>query len=189
MAETYGNQLVLLKELMKERNIDEESVNYIFEEMLKEFIRVDSDLPIGVNALIISENEGGGLLLCKRGKLAFCGGTYALPWGHLQKSETLEEGVARECLEELGIEVNPDDVQIISMGETIDGDKGKHYLQVGGIVKIWKGEMKIMEPQKMEEFRFFPLDNLPENLFFGTKVNIDLLLKNIFYDKSCNYYK
>ena len=59
MAKTYGNQLVLLKELMKERNIDEESTNYIFEEMLKEFIRVDSDLPIGVNALVIRENRGG----------------------------------------------------------------------------------------------------------------------------------
>jgi hypothetical protein len=46
-----------------------------------------------------------------------------------------------------------------------------------------------MEPNKCDEIRFFPLDNLPKELFFGTKVNIDLRLKDTFYDKKCNYYK
>ena len=54
-------------------------------------------------------------------------------------------------------------------------------------MKKWEGEMKIMEPHKCDEIRFFSLDALPDDLFLGTKVNIDLLLKDSFYDKGCNY--
>jgi ADP-ribose pyrophosphatase YjhB (NUDIX family) len=98
----------------------------------------------------------------------------------------LEEGVARECKEELNITVNPNNIYIINLWDCV-GDK--RYLQIWWLVKKRTGEMQIMEPKKCDEIRFFPLDSLPEDLFFGTKVNIDLFLKNAFYDKSCNYYK
>jgi 8-oxo-dGTP pyrophosphatase MutT (NUDIX family) len=81
--------------------------------MLKEFERIDADLPIGINALIL--NDKGELLLSKRGKNSFCGGMRGLPGGHLEKEEPLEEGVARECKEELNITVNPNNIYIINL--------------------------------------------------------------------------
>jgi hypothetical protein len=77
-------------------------------------------------------------------------------------------------------------IYIANLGDCI-GDR--RQLQIGGLVKKWEGEMKIMEPHKCDEIRFFSLDALPDELFFGTKVNIDLLLKDAFYDKECNYHK
>jgi ADP-ribose pyrophosphatase YjhB (NUDIX family) len=84
---------------MEEQHIAPASIDTIIQAMKAEFQRVDTDLPIGVNALIV--NNHNELLLSKRGKNAFCGGTRGLPGGHLQKKETFEEGIARECKEEL----------------------------------------------------------------------------------------
>ena len=167
---------------MEEQNIPPASITTVIQTMATELQRTDTDLPIGMNTLII--NDKNELLLSKRGKNAFMGGTWGLVGGHLQNTETFEEGIARECWEELNIKVNTSDVSIRNLGDCM-GER--RYLQIGAIVKKWEGEMKIMEPHKCEEIRFFPLDALPENLFFGTKVNIDLFLKGTFYDKECNY--
>ena len=44
-----------------------------------------------------------------------------------------------------------------------------------------------MEPDRCDEVRFFDLDKLPDNLFLGTKGNIDLFLSGEFYNKNVNY--
>jgi len=95
----YSNQLVLLKKLLAEKAVESSIIDYVYTEMEKEFLRVDSDLPIGVNALIVNENNE--ILLSKRGKNTFMGGTRGLPGGHLQAKESFEETIARECEEEL----------------------------------------------------------------------------------------
>ena len=61
------------------------------------------------------------------------------------------------------------------------------FYQIGVLVKKYRGEPKNMEPHKCDELKFFDLDNLPENLFMGTKGNIELYLNKKFYDKSVNY--
>jgi hypothetical protein len=77
MSVVYSNQLVLLKRLLEEQNIPQTSIDTVIQAMKAEFQRVDTDLPIGVNALIINENNE--ILLSKRGKNAFMGGTRGLP--------------------------------------------------------------------------------------------------------------
>ena len=61
------------------------------------------------------------------------------------------------------------------------------FYQIGVLVKKYSGKPKNLEPKKCDELKFFDLDKLPSNLFLGTKGNIDLYLKNKFYDKSVNY--
>jgi hypothetical protein len=95
MSNPYSNQLVFLTKLLEEKQIDPNTIAYIHSEMEKEFQRVKADMPIGVNALIL--NDHNEILLSKRGEIAFCGGTWGLPGGHLQQTETFEEGIAREC--------------------------------------------------------------------------------------------
>jgi hypothetical protein len=45
------------------------------------------------------------------------------------------------------------------------------------LVKKATGELKIMEPSKCEELRYFSLDSLPNNLFPPTQTNIALFVK------------
>jgi hypothetical protein len=95
MSVVYNNQLAFLEGLMEAQHVPQTSIDVVVQVMKDEFQRVDADLPIGVNALIV--NKDNEILLSKRGKNAFMGGTWGLPGGHLQKMETLEEGIAREC--------------------------------------------------------------------------------------------
>jgi 8-oxo-dGTP diphosphatase len=59
--------------------------------------------PLSADAIVIRE---GKLLLIKRNSPPFKG-RYALPGGHLEHYETVEECVAREVFEETGIHVKP----------------------------------------------------------------------------------
>lgn len=44
----------------------------------------------------------------------------------------------------------------------------KHYLNLGVVGKYQGGEPKVMELGKCEEWKWFPLDALPDNLFEAT---------------------
>lgn len=57
---------------------------------------------VGVGGVVI---EGGKALLIRRGSEPLLG-EWSIPGGTLELGETLEEGVARELLEETGLEVN-----------------------------------------------------------------------------------
>lgn len=137
------------------------------------------DMPIGVNAIIL--NEKGEILLSKR-KNRFGAGTYSLIGGKLKKGETLEEGIIREVKEEIDIEVKQEDIEVLNIASTIDL---RHFIQIGIRIKKYEGTIQNKEPNKCEELKFFPLDNLPE-LFSGNKANIELYKENKFYDKTKN---
>lgn len=56
-----------------------------------------------VTAAIIQRD--GRFLICQRGEGGSCAGLWEFPGGKLEPGETPEECLARECREELGIEV------------------------------------------------------------------------------------
>lgn len=47
----------------------------------------------------------------------------------------------------------------------------------------WKGEPRIMEPNKCDDLRWFRLDNLPENVIPYVRQAINSYLKNEFYSE------
>ena len=143
-----------------------------------------NDLPIGINALII--NEQNQILLGLRAGHRGGSGTYGLIGGKVQNGEPIEVTAQREIKEETGLSVNLKDLEVINLFTT-QSTKDALFFQIGILVKKYSGEPKNLEPQKCDELKFFDLDNLPSNLFLGTKGNIELYLKNKFYDKSVNY--
>lgn len=138
-----------------------------------------NDLPVGINAIVL--NEKGEILLSKR-KNRFGAGTYGLVGGKLKVGETFENCIIRELKEEVNLIVREEDLEVINMANTITG---KHFLQIGILVKKYEGIPTNMELNKCEEVKFFPMDNLPE-LFVGTKPNIILYKNRQFYNKEEN---
>ena len=72
--------------------------------------------PVPVAVLLTPVKERGkykGILVQQRG-IAPAIGEWALPGGHMELGETVEEAAAREMVEETGIVIDPLDINIVS---------------------------------------------------------------------------
>ena len=143
-----------------------------------------NEMTIGINALII--NDKNQILLGLRAGHRGGSGTYGLIGGKTRVGESIEETCQREIFEETGLVVDMADLEVINLFTT-QSTADILFYQIGVLVKKYSGEPKNMEPDNCDELRFFDFDKLPENLFLGTKGNIELYLKNKFYDRSVNY--
>lgn len=115
---------------------------------------------VGVGVMILKD---GKVLLGKR-KNSTAEGEYAFPGGHLEHMESVEECVRREVLEETGIEI--ENIRFLRLMNLIKYAP-KHYIDIG-MTADWKsGEPQVLEPEKVEGWEWYSLDNLPEPLFDG----------------------
>lgn len=112
---------------------------------------------VGVGILVIRE---GQVLLGKR-RGSHGEGEYAWPGGHLEFGETIEECVAREIAEETGLTVRP--IKPVSLSNVIK--YGRHYIDIQYLVEYDSGTAEVREPDKVEGWAWYPLDDLPEPLF------------------------
>lgn len=103
------------------------------------------------------------------------------PGGHQEFGERLFETAKREVKEETGLDI--DEFELISVADEMRYIKsdGKHYLNIGIKGKYKGGEPKVMEPEKLKEWRWVSLENLPDNLFEGTELVINNFKKGKIY--------
>jgi 8-oxo-dGTP diphosphatase len=92
-------------------------------------------------------------------------GTWALPGGHLEFGESVEQCAARELLEETGLEVEP---AALSRGPYIDNlfaGEGLHYVTLFVVAHSPAGEPQLREPAKCAGWSWWPWSALPQPLF------------------------
>lgn len=109
--------------------------------------------------------RGDTLLLGLRGKACFGAGTWALPGGHLEFGEKLSEALRREAKEELGATISADELRVVSIVDDPRPNLGTHFVHISFEVTEPTWEPRIMEPDECDEWRYFPLDKLPDNIF------------------------
>ena len=84
---------------------------------------------------------------------------YAIPGGHKEDGETLEETVIRELNEELGI-----DIEIVRfLGKMDEGNSENYYYEcrkIKGEPILGGEELEINSKDNYYEFRYLPLDKL-----------------------------
>lgn len=115
---------------------------------------------VGCGALIV--NDKNETLLLKRGvKSKNEGGFWSQPGGAVEFGEAVEEAVKREIREELGVEI--DLIRFLCFTNHIINSENQHWVTMSYLGKIIKGEPQNLEPRKIEEIKWFSLDNLPEN--------------------------
>ena len=120
--------------------------------------KMNNDRPkVGIGMLVL---KGKKVLLGKR-KGAHGEGEYAGLGGHLEYGESIKDCARREAMEEAGIEIK--NIRFLCLSNI--KKYGKHYLDIGLKVEWAKGEPKVMEPDKVESWGWYDLDNLPSPLF------------------------
>ncbi len=126
---------------------------------------------IGVNIFVFKD---GKILFGKRiGKTGY--GTWCLPGGHFEYGESLAGAAKRELEEETGIISN--ELEFLHLVN--DPLEKVHYVHINFLAKNWSGELKVTEPDKFAEWKWFDLDNLPKEIFIGHQKFIPAFVKKI----------
>lgn len=123
---------------------------------------------VGVGVLVMKD----GKLLLGRRKSAHGAGEYASPGGHLEHLESFEACARREVREETGLELGA--VRFLRV-LNLTRYAPRHYVDVS-LVAEWKsGEPRVLEPDKVERWDWYPLDALPAPLFGTLPTSVEAL--------------
>ena len=117
-----------------------------------------------VHIILINDNK---ILLQKRKGSKLWPGYYALPAGHIDEGETQYDALVREAKEELGIEINTNDIinNYVVLRRNffeIDGKILEPYIDYYFEIKKYNGVPKIIEEDKCDELIWADVNNLPE---------------------------
>ena len=136
----------------------------------------DKVVRLGIGVMIL---DGDKILLGHRAKKrADTGGifepdSWTFPGGKQEFGETFYEGAKREVKEETNLDIS--DLELF--GAEDDVQPNKHYVTLHIIARSHSGELKTMEPEKEDEWRWFSLKDLPDNVYTPSKKFIDNYLK------------
>lgn len=134
---------------------------------------------VGSSYLLLIEDDK--ILLQRRCNTGFQDGNYGVPAGHLDGDETAREGCAREIAEEIGIMVDPKDLEVVHViNRKADHDERIDFFMT---TKKYTGEIKNMEPEKCDDLQWFELNNLPENTVDYVQVAIENYRSGITYSE------
>lgn len=120
------------------------------------------------------------VLLLRRTNTGYEDGKYGLVAGHLDAHEPLTNAAIREAKEEAGIDIKSIDLILRTVMHRRQEDERTDFFFEP---LSWVGELKNMEPNKCDDLRWFPIENLPENTIPYIKQAIECWQKRIFYSE------
>lgn len=123
----------------------------------------------------------GKVLLGRRCNTNHHDGDYGLPGGHLESSESLFEGVAREASEEIAVVIEKENVSVVHVIHRKKAAEERFDFFL--IANHFAGEPKINEPEKCDDLDWFPLDSLPENTVPYVRQGLDAYRRKQFFSE------
>ncbi len=135
---------------------------------------------VGCGAIII--NDRNEVLLVKRSKNSRVNpDIWSRPGGEVEFGESSAEAVEREVFEETGIIIKA--VQSLGFLDNISPDRKTHWISIGYLAEYVSGKIENKEPEKHDEIRWFPINELPENVTDYTRESVKEVLKGKIEDK------
>ena len=99
--------------------------------------------------------------------------SWRLPGGKQEYEETTIETGIREVKEETNLDVSDLELYFVSDDIAID----RHYVTIDYITNTFVGNIKIMEPTKIDEWKWFSIEELPENIYSLSRKCIEYYVK------------
>ena len=133
--------------------------------------------PATVHLFFFRENQ---ILLLRRFNTGFRDGEYSVPAGHLDGGETVISAAAREAEEEIGVQIETNDIAFSSVMHRLEDDE-----RVDFFVHIhkWLGEPFNAEPEKCDDLLWSNVDQLPANTIPYVRQALKNHLNEIKFDE------
>jgi 8-oxo-dGTP diphosphatase len=131
---------------------------------------------VGIGVFIVRNHKF--LMIKRRG--AHGSGTWSVPGGWMEYSESFEQTAMREAKEEVGVKIK--NVKVVGVTNSIFKEEKIHSITVWVVGEMKDGKPKIMEPEKISALEWTDLDSLPSPLFLPWEE----LLKSEFIAKIKN---
>lgn len=112
--------------------------------------------------LVAIIKEDKKVLLARRNNTSYMDGWYGLPGGHLEENETLQEGAVREVKEEVGLLIDPGELELFQIYQN-QNTPGRQYIGFIFRAKKWAGRPEAGE-DKVEGVEFFDMKKLPDKI-------------------------
>ena len=129
---------------------------------------------------------GVGVML-RRGEFVLLGkrlrgpgaGTFGWAGGHLEFGETPEGCAIREVAEETGLVITEEMLLPICASNTMA--YGSHYIDIEFRCEIQNGEPRVMEPDKLESWAWYPIGALPEPMFEAATMTLQAMQRGAWW--------
>lgn len=133
-------------------------------------------LVTAVHLILIENNQ---ILLLRRYNTGYEDGNYSVVAGHIDGNESVIKAMKREALEEAGIHIEENDLEIVHVmhRHTAERESIDYFLTC----KSYSGQIQIMEKDKCDELAFYPLDKLPGNVIPYVRKAIEYCQNNVSF--------
>ena len=133
--------------------------------------------PATVHLLFFCDDK---ILLLRRFNTGYRDGEYSVPAGHLDGNETVRAAAAREAAEEVGVQIEKEDILFSSVMHRNEGDERVDFFLH---VLAWRGEPLNNEPDKCDDLYWEHVDSLPRNTIPYVKRAIQNHRRGIHFDE------
>ena len=120
------------------------------------------------------------ILLLRRFNTGYEDGNYSVVAGHVDAGETVTQAAVREANEEVGVILDPAELQIVHVMNRNSEDEGIDFFIV---VRQWVGEVTNNEPQKCDDLAWAAVDALPDNTIPYVKRAIENYQAGLYYSE------
>lgn len=130
-----------------------------------------------VHLFFYQENH---ILLLKRKNTGFSDGKWSVVAGRIDGQEEVLHAGIREAKEEAGVDIKPQDLQVI--GITHRKSEDQEWVDFYLKVHSWTGALRNCEPEKCEELKWFPLDDLPQDMIPYVRHAVEKSHSELWFD-------
>lgn len=132
-----------------------------------------------LSVFLVLEQDQKFLFGLRKNK-SYMNGYWSVVAGKVDDGESAAVGMIREAKEEIGIDIEPEDLEFVHM---MHRNKNKGKIDIYFRARKYSGEVQNMEPEKCEEIKFFSTEELPKNNISYEKIVLEHIKNGVKYSE------